>query len=98
MANNSFKALLRRTREVGKGAVDHHEAISLEDLQKLYKPPPAVRPDTPIGLVNKVIFEIIPCFCRRGQENLRMLKVTDFKIKTGTDGVKYLQKVTSELD
>ena len=57
-----------------------------------------MRPDTPIGLVNKVIFEIIPCFCRRGQENLRMLKVTDFKIKTGTDGVKYVQKVTAELD
>ena len=37
-------------------------------------------------------------FCRRGQENLHILKVSDFEIKIGTDRYKYVQKITSELD
>ena len=62
MTNNCFKVLLRKTREVGKGAVDHHEAIFLEDLKKLYKHPRAMRPDMLVGLLNKVIFEVILYF------------------------------------
>ena len=37
-------------------------------------------------------------FCRRGQENLHTLKVSDFEIKIGADRYKYVQKITSELD
>ena len=37
-------------------------------------------------------------FCRRGQENLHTLKVSDFEIKIGVDRYKSVQKITSELD
>ena len=97
-ANSCFQLLLRKTRQVGKGAVQHHEAISRDDLQKLYKHPRALTPDTPLGLLNKLIFEVILYFCRRGQENLHTLKVSDFEIKIGADRYKYVQKITSELD
>jgi hypothetical protein len=33
MANNCFKALLRKTREVGKGAVGHHHALQYQVKQ-----------------------------------------------------------------
>ena len=55
-ANNCFQSLLRKTRQIGKGAVQHHEAISRDDLQKLYKHPRALTPDIPLGLLNKLIF------------------------------------------
>lgn len=93
-----LKHFRERTREVGKGTVDHHAPISLEDLKKLYKHFCVFTTDTPFGLVNKVIFEIILYFCRRGQESLANLKVTNFAIKTSVDGVKYVHKITSELD
>ena len=48
--------------------------------------------------MNKLIFEVILYFCRRGQENLHPLKVSDFEIKIGADRYKYVQKITSELD
>ena len=50
-ANNCCQSLLRKTRQVGKGAVQHHEAISRDDLQKLYKHPRALTPDIPLGLL-----------------------------------------------
>jgi hypothetical protein len=37
-------------------------------------------------------------FCRRGQENLHTLKVSDFEINIGADRYKSVQKITSELD
>jgi hypothetical protein len=35
-ANSCFQSLLRKNRQIGKGAVQHHEAISRDELQKLY--------------------------------------------------------------
>jgi hypothetical protein len=64
----------------------------------LYKHPRALTSDTPLGLLNKLIFEVILYFCRRGQENLHTLKVSDFEIKIGADRYKSVQKITSELD
>jgi hypothetical protein len=71
--------------------------FSRDDLQKLYKHPRALTSDTPLGLLNKLIFEVILYFCRRGQENFHTLKVSDFEIKIGADRYKYVQKITSEL-
>lgn len=49
--NNCFQSSLRKTRQVGKGAVQHDEDISRDDLQKLYKHPRSLTPDTPLGLL-----------------------------------------------
>jgi hypothetical protein len=33
-ANNCFQSLLRKTRQIGKGAVQHHEAISRDGKKR----------------------------------------------------------------
>jgi hypothetical protein len=53
-------------------------------------------PDIPSGLLNKVMFEILFYFCRRGRENLRELKVSDFEISRDETGRQYVWKKTSE--
>lgn len=98
VANSTFKGQLHKIRQEGKGNVTHHEPISFLDLQKMYKHKHLFNTETPTGLVNKVIFEIILHFCRKGQQNLSSLSVSDFVIKTGTDNIKYVQKITSEHD
>ena len=96
-ANNCFKALLRKTRIDGKGFVKHHDAISVPDIRKMYNHEFLFNANTPMGLVNKVFFEIVLYFCRRGQENLTELSVDDFEIVCMDDGRKYVSKCTSEL-
>jgi len=96
-ANNNFSAMLRKIREEGKGTVKHHDAITLEDLKRLYEHVLAFNTDTPQGLLNKTVFEIILYFCRRGQENLPDLKVSDFQIGVDENGTKFVEKTKSEL-
>lgn len=95
-ANSCFSSLLRMTRAEGKGAVVHHPALTVEDLKKLYGHHFIFNTNTPQGLLNKVVFEIMFYFCRRGQENLHNLRVQDFEIINSNEQ-KYVQKVTSEL-
>ena len=45
-------------------------------------------PDSPQGLLNKVLFETILYFCRRGRKNIRELDSSDFEIKYDADGRK----------
>jgi hypothetical protein len=55
-----------------------------------------MNPDTPQGLLNKVLFETIFYFCRRGRENIRELETSDFEIKVDADNRCYVVKVKSE--
>ncbi|KAK3083495.1 hypothetical protein FSP39_024187 [Pinctada imbricata] len=95
-AKSCFSSLLRKTRAEGKGSVDHHPAISVEDLQKLYNHELVFNMATPEGLLNKVMFEVMLYFCRRGQENLHNLKITDFAIEH-VNGQQCVKKITTEL-
>ena len=52
---------------------------------------------TPTGLQNKVWFEIMLYFCRRGRENLRELTKESFKINQAANGRKYVLQVKDEL-
>ena len=45
----------------------------------------------------KVFFEVMLYFCRRGRQNLRELKKTDFSFSTDGKGAKYVCKTTDEL-
>ena len=63
LAKGNFMSILRKTKKAGKGSTNHHI------IQHLYKHPIVFNTSTPQGLVNKVIFEVILYFCRRGQEN-----------------------------
>jgi hypothetical protein len=55
-----------------------------------------MNPNTPQGLLNKVLFETIFYFCRRGRENIRELEASDFEIKVDADNRRYVVKVKSE--
>ena len=96
-ANTAFKAMCKKMRQEGKGKVHHKPSIQKGGIIKLYNHPPVFNPNIPSGLLNKVFFEIILYFCRRGQENLPEMKPDDFETKTDDDGKQYICKVTSEL-
>jgi len=55
-----------------------------------------MNPDTPQGLLNKVLFETIFYFCRRGRENIRELEASDFEIKVDADNRRYVVKVNKQ--
>jgi len=84
-------------REQGKDKVHHKPTIQKGDMQKLHSHPHVFNTDIPSGLLNKVLFEILIYFCRRGQENVREMKPSDFEVSTGDNGKRFIYKVTSEL-
>ena len=47
---------------------------------------------------NKVFFDIMTHFGRRGREGLQFLKPTSFKIATDSDGRRYVAAVCNEAD
>ena len=69
LAKGNFTSILRKTKKADKGSRNHHEALPVHIIQHLYKHPIVSNTSTSQGLVNKVIFEVISYFCRRGQEN-----------------------------
>ena len=73
-ANTVFKAM----RQEAKGKVHHKPSIQKGGIIKLYNHPRVFNPNIPSGLLNKVFFEIILYFCRRGQEILPEMKPDDF--------------------
>ena len=51
----------------------------------------------PRNLQNKVFFEIMLYFCRRGRQNLRELKIKDFSFTKDDKGARYVTKSGDEL-
>ena len=74
----------------------HKQPICQEDLQKLYECG-IFDINNPVTLQNKIFFEVMLYFCRRGRQNLRQLKKTDFSVMTDGKGNKYVRKITDEL-
>ena len=71
--------------------VDHYPEISEEDLHKLYSNDTKVfDANTPYSLQRKVWFEIMLYLCRRGQENLRIMKKDTFRVGVDASGLKYV--------
>ena len=94
--NRVFKAKVVEFKKQGKAKVEHKPAIAKEDLKKLYQSV-AFDTATPTGLQNKVWFEIMLFFCRRGQENLRELQMDSFGFGTDPSGRKYVFQLKDEL-
>ena len=80
----------------GLAKVEHKPPICEEDLKKLYEST-AFGLDDPEKLQNKVFFEVMLYFCRRGRQNLRQLKKTNFSFNTDSTGARYVCKATNEL-
>ena len=53
--------------------------------------------DDPRTVQNKVFFEIMLYFCRRGRQNLRELKIKDFSSANDDKGARYVTKSGDEL-
>ena len=80
----------------GQAKVQHKPPIADAALEKVYESG-VFSTDHPKSLLNKVFFEIMLCFCRRGRQNLRQLKRSDFVVKTDSTGAKFVSKVVDEL-
>ena len=78
-----------KLKHEGKGVVNHKNAISSQDMEKI-----ATSCDTndPAGLQNKVFIDVMIYFCNRGRENLRSMTAEDFSLKTDEDGLRYITK------
>ncbi|KAK0138061.1 hypothetical protein N1851_025724 [Merluccius polli] len=87
-SNAVFKAILKRYIKSGKDTSFHHPRITELDLQ-IIRCSSALSPDTPVGLVRKVWFDIQLCFARRGRERSRELTMTSFIIQRDEHGVEY---------
>lgn len=96
-ANVIFEAQLVQLKKIGLGKVDRTMQISKGDLSLLYSSG-VFSLDTPLTLQNKVFFDVMLYLCRRGSENLRILKKTDFCLKLNNKGEKYIVYVKDELD
>ena len=74
-ANRIFTAVLVKLKKEGKAKEIHKDALTRNDLQKLYN---SLDTGTPQGLQDKVFVDFIIFFCNRGRENLREIKKSDF--------------------
>ena len=91
-----FKVAMAELKAEGKGDVRHYPPITDEDMQKLYSSV-YLNPDTPVGLANKVQFDIRLFFFRRGFENMEKMMKSSFEVKTAPNGKKYVTKKKDEL-
>jgi hypothetical protein len=55
-----------------------------------------INTDIPSVLLNKVLFEILLYFCRRGHENAREMKPGDFEVSIDDNGKRLSCKETYE--
>ena len=97
-ANKVFSGRLRDNKEKGFDTSKPRMAIEQEDLKKLFKnyfTPAMTKLDTHV-LVQKVFFDMIYYTGCRGKEGLRQLNKTSFVIKTGSDGLDYIELMFNE--
>lgn len=96
LANKVYRAQCVQMKKDGLAKVEHKQAITDSDMKKLHESG-VFSTETPKTLLNKVFFEVVLCFCRRGRQNMRQLKKSDFAVKTNDKGVKYVTKISDEL-
>jgi hypothetical protein len=79
-SRENFKAAIAELKMMGLGDVEHYPAINETDRRKLYTSL-YLSPKTPLGLQNKVQFDIPFYFCRRGNENMLQMHKSTFMVK-----------------
>ena len=90
-SNATFQATLVKLKREGMAKTQHKD-----DIKKLYESGLFAlnNPDT---LQNKVFFEVMLYFCRRGRQNLRDLKKNDFLVEIDPSKTKYVSKLKDKL-
>ena len=95
--NRVYGAQCVELKKQGLAKTEHKPPIADEDIEKLYRLCGIFNTENPSALQNKVFFEIMLFFCRRGRQNLRQLKKTDFEIKVNSQGKRCVVKTNDEL-
>jgi hypothetical protein len=99
MSNEVFKAVCKQLKREGNASVTHYPPITTEDVKVLYSGNHnTFNIDTPVGLQQKVWFEMMFYLCRRGRENQRGMTKQTFKISTDGQGKNYVYQAIDELD
>ena len=94
-SNKIFLALLTQLKRNGLAKVNHHPEITKDDLQKLYS---SFDLNTPKGLQQKCMFDIMFHLVRRGRENLREQTKDTFAIAVDSQNRRYVYQEIDELD
>jgi hypothetical protein len=94
-----YLAMCTKLKKCGMGATDHYPPISEEDLKTLYSGSHhAFNTGTPVGLQQKVWFELVFYLCRCGRENIREMSKDTFRIGKDASGKEYVFQAVDEAD
>ncbi|XP_060080750.1 zinc finger protein 718-like [Ylistrum balloti] len=91
-ANVNFKAVMNELKRMGKGETEHYPVITKADRHTIYSSQ-HLNVNTPVGLYNKVQFDIRLYFSRRSTENMHKMTKSTFEIVTDFEtGLRYVRK------
>ena len=94
-----FVAVCTKLKKSGLGDTTHYPPIEKEDLNQLYfGNHHAFNVQTPLGLFQKVWYEIMFYMCRRGRENAREMTRETFKIAKDASGREFIYQAVGEHD
>lgn len=96
-SNQVLTGLIKSLKREGKDISQHKEPICEEDLVKLYNSG-VFSDQSAKTLLNKVMYDIISQFGRRGQEGLRNLRKDSFKTCVDAKGRQYICMAYNEAD
>lgn len=96
-SNNVLIGIIKELKREGKDTTENKKPISKPDLKKL-QASGLFSTGTPQTLQNKVLFDIMTHFGRRGREGLRSLKPGSFKFVTDSEGHRYVAMTFNEAD
>ena len=94
-SNCCFHNVLNELKKSGKGSTEHYPEIEPEDLQKLNA---SFDINNPVGLLEKVWFDIVFYLIRRGRENLRQMTRKTFVVEMDGTGKQFIYQPLSEVD
>ena len=94
-ANHVIQAQVKKLREAGLDVTKHKECMEADDVRKIRE---YVDVKTPRGLQDKVFFDVLLQFARRGQEGLRELRKDSFIIRRDSKGRKYATPAYNEKE
>jgi len=96
-SNHVFMGLIKMLKRDGKDVTVHKKAVSEGDIKKLYTSG-VFGTDDPITLQNKVFWDIMLNFGRRGQEGLHLLTRTSYAKFTDDKGLEFYQMTYNECN
>ncbi|CAG2240488.1 unnamed protein product [Mytilus edulis] len=96
-SNHVITGMMKKLKREGKDITVHKKAVAEGDIQKLYSSG-IFSTDHPVTLQNKVFWDIMLNFGRRGQEGLADLKKTSYAKSKDDKGQEYYKMTYNECD